>query len=75
MFTDKNGRESPETLFISSCTAKQNKRRKTNLVKAANKLGNSSKGETRVNIGVTVQRWRQLMESKVMSWFVSVGEM
>ena len=44
------------------CTAKQSKRRETELEKITDKKElDSSRGETRVN---TDQRWRQMMESK-----------
>ena len=42
----------------SACTAKQSKERKTKLEKAPNKKKlETSRGETRVNIGVAVQQW------------------
>ena len=45
-----------------ACTAKQSKKDKTELEQATNKNKlDSSRGETRVNIGLTVQQWRQLM--------------
>ena len=49
----------------AACTDKQSKKRKTELEKATNKKKvDSSRSEIRVNIGVTVQLWRKLMESK-----------
>ena len=69
--TGKNDRESTEMLFISSCTysslCRQTEQEKTDQpgegFKEKKKL-DSSRGETRVNIGVIVQRCRQLMEWK-----------
>ena len=66
----KNGREtilqfSLPAVPTAACTIKQSKKRKTDLEKATNKKKlDSSRNEMRVNIGVTVQRWRQLMEWK-----------
>ncbi|KAM4605451.1 uncharacterized protein ACJ7VT_017695 [Polymixia lowei] len=49
----------------SACTAKQSKKRKTFLEKATTKKRlDKARCQTRVNIGVAFQRWRQLRELK-----------
>lgn len=58
LLTVKNDRESKATVFFTACTAKQNKKIKTELERATKKekRAGSSGGETRVNIGVAVKR-------------------
>ena len=49
----------------AACTVRQRKRRKTQLEKTTNKKKlDGPRGETTVNIGVTIERWSQLMEWK-----------
>ncbi|XP_028298406.1 uncharacterized protein LOC114460682 [Gouania willdenowi] len=63
-------------LLVTSCPAKKGKKRKTFLEKAAKKRSlDLARGKTKICIGTSFERWRQLKEDKGLKTDAMVAEL